>query len=502
MLLRALRERQRRRYLTKRYPNAHPLAKQSPTGVPEDLAPRAPWLKSVRHLDPLGPVRDSPIHSSIERLVPREQWEHAQLLHESDSVRRLCNDGLVNTFTLGEAYFDRTLQTDIRSLTSPEVSVSIASEKRPLELELRMAETWLQINHALLADGLGLLDAHDGNFGVDDSLHPVWIDHGSIVHVHNPLLGLHEFLETRLFPAAIRIRHPALGELLRGKRISWVAYWEIRPFSGSLLAMAFALKRVLSAGPSIWRRKDPSSAISPSEAISAPSVWMVRLRRIILALLNFAANRLRRSARASGFWSDYRPDSAEPALATRTERDRTIISTAASLEWSSCTDIGANAGHHVLGLATVVEGARRFTAVDPDDFALSKFVRAVETLEVPHTFSAQLGSLFSDSDPADLVLALALTHHLALQQHYPLDAIAGQLALRSRKYCIVEFMPMGLTTTERVLASRHAPTPNWYSEANFVAAMARHFHRVSEIGRTYFGESDIPHRIAFLAANA
>lgn len=502
MILRILRRRIRKNYGSARYLKAHPFAKQSSTGTPEDRTPRAPGLKGVRHLDPLGPVRASPTHKTYERLLPEESWHHAQMLNDSHAVKTLCDDGLLNPFTLSETYFERSLQADARALTSNWLPVDIPFDKRPLELDLRMAENWLEMNEALLVEGLGLLDAHDGNFAFDGWLRPVWIDHGSLVHVHSPDLALREFLETRLLPTSLRVRNPALGELIRGKRVSWMAYWEMRPFTGSLLALGLGLSRFLSVGVRGLQREDQDSRRSRDKGGSTSSMWRVWLRRIILVLLRLSVDRLRRRARESGFWSDYRPPSTDSSYAVMTDRDRAIISTAASLEWTSCADIGANDGHHVLALATTVEAGRHFTAVEPDDFALSKFVRSVEAARLPHTFAAHLGSLFSDSDSADLLLALALTHHLALQQHYPLDAIAARLALRSRKYCIVEFMPMGLTTTEQLLAAEHRTPPDWYSEENFVQAMTRHFQHVSEIHRTYFGDSDASHRVAFLATHA
>jgi hypothetical protein len=75
--------------------------------------------------------------------------------------------------------------------------------------------------------------------------------------------------------------------------------------------------------------------------------------------------------------------------------------------------------------------------------------------------------------PADLVMALALVHHLAISNHLPFDRLAEDLA-RLGDWLVVEFVPKDDTQVQRLLATRrdifdrYAPEP-------FEAAFARHF---------------------------
>jgi hypothetical protein len=494
MIAKYIRQQLARRYWAVDYRDAHPLAARNEFGQPKDLAPTATELIGDIQRDPLGPVRHSPDCKAFERLLPESSWAHAQLLHNSPTVRRLVAEGRINSFSIRNQYFDPNYSAVVRVLESPRVPTVINPCEIPLELSLQMAETWIHINMVLLHEGLGLLDAHDENFGFGNLLHPVWLDHGSIVSVQHPLTGIFQFLETRLFPLSVAVRKPELSKEIRGQKINFIAFWETHPVVGGLFALGavFLLaKRMVRATKQIngWRQTD-----NPRTRF-----WF---RRLVLILLKFIISSLRRRVSPSGFWSDYGPSRSKHGMPSLSGRDNVIVSLAASLDWSSCCDIGANDGMHVVALAKNVAEPRTFTAIDADDFAIGKFVQKISVSGFPHSFTAKVQSFFSVYDKSDLVLALAITHHLSLQQHRSFDSIAKHLALMSRKHCIVEFMPMGLATDAQVVLATHRRTPEWYTEKNFVAALQRHFSQVSDVGRSYFASTGIVHRIAFLAQHS
>jgi ribosomal protein L11 methylase PrmA len=76
--------------------------------------------------------------------------------------------------------------------------------------------------------------------------------------------------------------------------------------------------------------------------------------------------------------------------------------------------------------------------------------------------------------PAELVMALALVHHLALANNAPLDRVADLLARCAREWLIVEFVPKGDSQARRLLAGRE-DVFDAYDEARFLAALAAHF---------------------------
>jgi len=85
---------------------------------------------------------------------------------------------------------------------------------------------------------------------------------------------------------------------------------------------------------------------------------------------------------------------------------------------------------------------------------------------------------------ADLVLALALVHHVAIGNNVPLDRIAAWLAALGRTL-VIEFVPKSDSQVQRLLASREDVFPT-YTHVGFESAFAPHFETldVSPIAST------------------
>lgn len=79
----------------------------------------------------------------------------------------------------------------------------------------------------------------------------------------------------------------------------------------------------------------------------------------------------------------------------------------------------------------------------------------------------------ADRGPADLIMALALVHHLALSNNVPLDLIARNLR-RLGRFAIVEFVPKSDTQAQRLLLSRKDIFPD-YDEEGFETALRGSF---------------------------
>jgi hypothetical protein len=75
--------------------------------------------------------------------------------------------------------------------------------------------------------------------------------------------------------------------------------------------------------------------------------------------------------------------------------------------------------------------------------------------------------------PADLVMALALVHHLAISNNLPLGRLAEDL-VRLGDWLVVEFVPKEDTQVQRLLATR-ADIFDRYALEPFEAEFARHF---------------------------
>jgi hypothetical protein len=81
---------------------------------------------------------------------------------------------------------------------------------------------------------------------------------------------------------------------------------------------------------------------------------------------------------------------------------------------------------------------------------------------------------FGDRGPADMALALAVIHHLAISNNVPLAQLAGFFAART-KWLVIEFVPKSDSQVKRLLASRKDIFPE-YTREGFEEAFKRRFH--------------------------
>lgn len=86
----------------------------------------------------------------------------------------------------------------------------------------------------------------------------------------------------------------------------------------------------------------------------------------------------------------------------------------------------------------------------------------------------------------DVVIALAVTHHLLLTQGYRLDAVVDRIAAHGRRHLIIEFMPKGLWD-----GASAPPVPSWYTRQWFADGLAR-------VGRIALEEQLEENRVMFL----
>jgi hypothetical protein len=81
--------------------------------------------------------------------------------------------------------------------------------------------------------------------------------------------------------------------------------------------------------------------------------------------------------------------------------------------------------------------------------------------------------------PADVTLALALIHHLAITNHTPFSQVASFMASAS-KHLIIEFVPKGDSKVELLLSGFSRNTFEGYSVENFEAAFSKHFKLIDK----------------------
>lgn len=143
-------------------------------------------------------------------------------------------------------------------------------------------------------------------------------------------------------------------------------------------------------------------------------------------------------------------------------------------------DLGANTGH--FSSIAAKQGAYTI-AFDIDPAAVEKNYRRLRAekdeqmlplvLDLTNPtpafgWAATERSSLAERGPADLILALALVHHLAISNNLPLDRIADYFS-KLGQHLIIEFVPKSDSQVRRLLASRKDIFPS-YTQDGFERA--------------------------------
>lgn len=202
----------------------------------------------------------------------------------------------------------------------------------------------------------------------------------------------------------------------------------------------------------------------------------------------------------SSEWKDYYSETSysENAFAEKQRLVKTLI---AAVRPATVWDLGANVG--LFSRAAAAEGARVCAFdIEPECAeinyreCLASGVHAVTPLVLDlanpspgigwaHCERASL----KDRGPVDLVMGLALIHHLAISNNVPLEDVASYLR-ELGKHLIIEFVPKEDVQVQRLLRSREDVFGD-YTQENFESAFRRCFniesrHPVGESGRLLY----------------
>lgn len=183
-------------------------------------------------------------------------------------------------------------------------------------------------------------------------------------------------------------------------------------------------------------------------------------------------------------WTCYAQPGSSGAPTELREKDRLVERLLDRLDFKSAIDLGANRGLHASMCAA--KGAS-VLACDVDETCLDDmFLRAAQKgdpvlpLYVDVVLPAGAGGVFQTIAPAthrlkcDLVLALALVHHVCLRWQFPAAAFARAVAAFTRHAAIIEFVP----ADDWHVTQWGVTIPPGYSLEGMHDELARLFHRV------------------------
>jgi hypothetical protein len=228
------------------------------------------------------------------------------------------------------------------------------------------------------------------------------------------------------------------------------------------------------------------------------AVGLVRSLRAAVEALDWAP--------AGTEWADYTSDNNYSTAAAVSKRDL-VLSFLRGLEARTAWDLGANTGEYSRAAREVVPNV---VAFDLDPAAVEQNYRRVKA-EGEHGVLPLLLDLTNPSPalgwahrerlsleergPADVLLALAVVHHLAIGHNLPLERIARFLA-RIGRNLIVEFVPKSDSQVQRLLRDRADIFPA-YTREGFESAFRNRFRiertaAVAESERTLYLMSALP----------
>jgi ribosomal protein L11 methylase PrmA len=184
-------------------------------------------------------------------------------------------------------------------------------------------------------------------------------------------------------------------------------------------------------------------------------------------------------------WSSYYAEGESYSAEAFARKAEVVTGWLERIRPATVWDLGANTGYFSKVAARLGASA---VAFDSDPACVETLYREVreERLEgvLPLVLdlanpSAAIGwanterMTVAERGPADLLLALAVTHHLAVGNNVPFAAIAEYFARIGRR-AIVEFVPKGDPMVQRMLSARE-DVFHQYNEAAFEQAFAERF---------------------------
>ena len=404
--------------------------------------------------DPAGRLIER--EGRIFRLVTEAGLENSQLFLGSPAIRAFREAGRIVGAGVVPAWEAADLEIENAALVLEHPRIGFPSypyEWAP-EMLVEAGRLTLDLAEALLPEGLGLKDATPFNV-LFDGARPVFVDALSIERrdPRDPLwLPMAQFERTFILPLLALGRGVSLARSL-GCRREGMTPQEMTQLAGPVCRWAPPFL-TLATLPAMLARSGRAEApeLYRARACSSQEQAEFILRRRFGQLrrqLERAAPRIGRSSA----WSSYQAEDCHYSAEDRAVKDRFVDRVLARLAaGGKVLDVGANLGRYSRKAA---QRGLHVTAVDSDAVVVGRLWREVfraRECVLPLVVdlaepSAGLGWRNSECQPflerargwPDLVLLLAVVHHLMVTAGVPLEEVVSLAAGLSRA-AVVEYV--------------------------------------------------------------
>ena len=419
----------------------------------------------------------------ILRYLTPAAWRDFELLSSTRFYREFTDAGRLVATT-------EASRSQIPPLSDPWVAVlrhqTIPVVSYPYEWCFSMLQdaALLQIDLLLAAldEGMTLKDATPFNIQWIGT-RPVFIDIGSFTAAApgEPWAGYRQFCEMFLYPLFLQAYkdvpfHPWLRGSLEGVEAGHInrlmsARDRLRP---GVFPHVYLLSKFQARYASTPRnvRKDLRAAGFTAALIT----HNVRRMRHLVARLTWR--------RARSTWSEY-ADGNTYDQTDRARKKQFVLRAARSAPRACVWDLGCNTGEYSRAVRACAD---RVIAVDADHLAIERLYRALKG-EQDSTILPLVGNL-TDPSPGlgwrhqerqtlearsrpDLILALALIHHLSIERNVPLPELVAWFASFEADV-VIEFVAPQDAMVAQLVRNREA-LARGYTQDRFEACVAEHF---------------------------
>lgn len=363
----------------------------------------------------------------------------------------------------------------------------------PAEMLHAAGRLTLDLALALLEEGHGLKDATPYNV-LFEGPRPVFVDLGSL-EAREPddytWLAHAQFARTFLLPLLARrdLALPLAGLLLAKRdglepeqvyRMIGPLRRLMPPYLGYVSLPTWLARAARKRGAALYQRRRGGHPERSRYVLSST------LRRLARTLDRLAPTRMQASV-----WSTYMQNELSYSSAAFKQKEAFVRSALAERRAERVLDIGCNTGH--FSRLAAASGAS-VVAVDSDPVVVGETWRyaAAQDLKILPLVvdlarpSAGIGwrnaecPAFLDRAQArfDLVLMLAVVHHLVVSERIPIEQIAELIACLTRDAAVVEFVGREDPMFERLLRGRDHLHRDW-TRAAFELAWRRVFDVVA-----------------------
>jgi ribosomal protein L11 methylase PrmA len=342
----------------------------------------------------------------------------------------------------------------------------------------------LRIQEEALAHGMVLKDASAYNVQFRNG-RPLLIDTLSFEPYREgePWVAYRQFCQHFLAPLALMaLRDVRLGQLLR-VHIDGVPL----DLASALLPARTKLRFGLLTHLHLHARSQARHADAAADAKTPPAARVSRTgMRALVDSLRSAVSGLEWKPGGTE-WGDYY-DATNYSDAAADHKTALVSELLAAASPKTVWDLGGNTGRFSR---LAVDGGAHVVSWDIDPAAVEKNYRELRR-EGPRALlplvldltnpSAAIGwaneerMSVAQRGPVDLVMALALVHHLAISNNVPLERVADFLAPLAETL-LIEFVPKEDSQVRRLLATREDIFDR-YTPEGFEAAFATRYHRI------------------------